>query len=92
MYWEERFYTPPPPGSNFRDCKCDRFKTKASIHHPLWVVVVYIIALPIYVVLEGLEKPADARVVERLQDLDLLSGGAKSTPSPPIKSFPSKSP
>ena len=49
-YWEERFYTPPPPGSNFRDCKCDRSKTKASIHHPLWVVVVvYIIALPNYI-------------------------------------------
>ena len=23
----ERFYTPPPPGSNFRDCKCVRIET-----------------------------------------------------------------
>ena len=44
--WEERFYTPPPPGNNLRDCKCARFETKASIHHPLWVVVVYRIGLP----------------------------------------------
>ena len=47
--WEERFYTPPPPGSNFRDCKGARVEAKASIHHPLWmvvVVVVYYIALP----------------------------------------------
>ena len=33
--WEERFYTPsPPPGSDFRDCKCARIETTASIHHP----------------------------------------------------------
>ena len=38
--WEERFYARPPPGSNFRDCKCARIETKASIHHPLWVVMV----------------------------------------------------
>ena len=46
--WEERFYKPPPHGSNFRDCECARTETKASIHHPLWVVVVvvYKIALP----------------------------------------------
>ena len=40
-YWEERFQTPPPPGSNFGDYKCARIETKASIHHPLWAVVVY---------------------------------------------------
>ena len=44
--WEERFYTPPPPGNNLRDCKCARIETKVSIHHPLWVVVVYRIGLP----------------------------------------------
>ena len=33
--WEERFYTPPPPGSDFWDCDC-----------PLWVMVVYGIGLP----------------------------------------------
>ena len=32
--WEEGFYTPPPPGSNFWDCKCARIETRASIHHP----------------------------------------------------------
>ena len=31
----DRFYTPPPPGSNLRDCKCARIETKASIHNPL---------------------------------------------------------
>ena len=36
---EERFYTPQPPGSNFRGCKYARIETKASIHQPLWVVV-----------------------------------------------------
>ena len=44
--WEERFHAPPPPGSNFRDCKCARIEAKASVHHPLWVVVVYEIDLP----------------------------------------------
>ena len=48
--WEERFYTPPPPGNHFRDCKRARIKTEASVHHSLWVVVVvvvvYKIALP----------------------------------------------
>ena len=48
---EERFYTPPPPGSDFRDCSCARIETKTSIHHPLWVVVVYRIALPIYLII-----------------------------------------
>ena len=33
--WEERFYTPPPPGGDFRDCKCARIETKASIHSSL---------------------------------------------------------
>ena len=37
--WEERFYTPPPPGNEFRDCDCARIETKASIHHPLGVVL-----------------------------------------------------
>ena len=27
--WAERFYTPPPPGSNFRACQCARIETKA---------------------------------------------------------------
>ena len=45
--WEERFYIPPPPGSDFGDCDCTRIDTKASIYHPLWVVVVvYRIGLP----------------------------------------------
>ena len=45
--WEERFYTPPPPGNHFRDCKCARIETEASIHHPLLaVVLVYRIDLP----------------------------------------------
>ena len=39
--WEDRFYTPPPPGSDFWDCKCARMETTTSAHHPLWVVVVY---------------------------------------------------
>ena len=44
----KRFSTPPPPGSNFKDCQCARIETKASIHHPLWVVVVvYRIGNPI---------------------------------------------
>ena len=45
---KERFYTPPPPGSNFRDCKRVGIETKAYIHHPLWVVVVVVrrIGLP----------------------------------------------
>ena len=48
-YWEERFYTPPPLGSDFRDCKCARIETTTSIHHPIWVVVVvYCIGLPNY--------------------------------------------
>ena len=34
LTWEERFYIPPPPGSNFRDYKCARIETKASVHHP----------------------------------------------------------
>ena len=38
--WEERVYTPLPPGNNFWDCKCARIETKASVHHPIWVVVV----------------------------------------------------
>ena len=45
----ERFCSPPPPGSNFRDCKCARIETTTSIRHPLWavvVVVMYKIALP----------------------------------------------
>ena len=45
---EERFYT-PPPGCGFWDCDCTMIETKASIHHPLWVVmvvVVYRIGLP----------------------------------------------
>ena len=49
LTWEERFYyTPPPPGNHLRDCNCARIETKASIHHPLWVVVVvvYKIVLP----------------------------------------------
>ena len=47
---EERFYTPPPPppGNDFWDCRCAIIQTKASIHHPLWVVVTYKIALPIF--------------------------------------------
>ena len=44
--WEERFYKPPPPGSCLGDCDCTRFETNASIHHPLWLVVVYRIGLP----------------------------------------------
>ena len=32
--WEERFHTPPPPGSDFRDCTCARTETKTSIHPP----------------------------------------------------------
>ena len=39
---EERFYAPPPPGNNFWDCKCARIETTASIHHPLWVVVMLV--------------------------------------------------
>ena len=42
----DRFYTPTPPEREFRDCDCARIETKASIHHPLWVVVVYRIGLP----------------------------------------------
>ena len=45
-YWEERFYTLPPPGSNLRDCKCARIEITTSIRHPLWVLVVHKIALP----------------------------------------------
>ena len=41
--WEERFCTPPPPGGNFGDRECARIETKASIHHPLWVVVVVVV-------------------------------------------------
>ena len=44
--WEDRFYTPPPPERESWDCNCARIETKASIHHPLWVVVVYRIGLP----------------------------------------------
>ena len=33
---------------NFGDCDCTRIEAKASIHHPLWVVVVYRIGLPRY--------------------------------------------
>ena len=43
--WEDRFYTPPPE-REFWDCDCARIETKASIHQPLWVVVVYRIGLP----------------------------------------------
>ena len=32
--WEDRFYTPPPPGGNFWDCDCARIETTASIHQP----------------------------------------------------------
>ena len=45
--WEERLYTPPPPISDVWDCDCTQIETKASAHHPLWVVVVYRIGLPI---------------------------------------------
>ena len=31
--WEERFYTPPPPGSSFCDCKCARIETTT----PIWL-------------------------------------------------------
>ena len=44
--WEGTVYTPPPPGSDFRDCDCARIETKASIHHPLWLVVVSRIGFP----------------------------------------------
>ena len=45
--WEDRFYTPPPPGRDFWDSKCARIETNTFIHHPLWVVVVvYKIVLP----------------------------------------------
>ena len=40
--WEERFYIPSPPGSDFRDCKCARIETRNYIDHPLWVVVVVV--------------------------------------------------
>ena len=50
-WWEERFYTPPPPGSGFSDCDCARIETKASIHPPLWVVVVVLLLLVLVVVL-----------------------------------------
>ena len=45
--WEERFYTPPPE-SDFWDCDCTIIETKASVHHPLRVVVVYTIGLPTF--------------------------------------------
>ena len=32
----------PPPGGNLGDCKGARVETKASIHHLLWVVFIYI--------------------------------------------------
>ena len=32
--------------SDFWDCGCARIETKASIHHPLWVVVAYNIGFP----------------------------------------------
>ena len=53
-YW---FYTPPPPGSNFRDCKCARIEPTASVHHPLWVV--HRISLP--KIATSLPGPAWAR-------------------------------
>ena len=40
--WRERFYTPPPPGSDFQGCDCTRTETQASLHHPLWVLVVVV--------------------------------------------------
>ena len=46
---KERFYTPPPPGSCFRDCDCTIIETKASIHHLLWVMVlVVVVAVVVY--------------------------------------------
>ena len=45
--WENWFYTQPHPESDFWDCDCAIFETKASIHQPLWVVVVvYRIGFP----------------------------------------------
>ena len=32
--WEERFYTPPPPGSHFRDCDCARIEAKVVYTPP----------------------------------------------------------
>ena len=34
QWWEDRFYTPPPPGSNFKDCKPIGIETKASYTPP----------------------------------------------------------
>ena len=42
-YWEEKLYTPPPPGSDSRHRDCTRIETTTSIHHPLWVVVVVVV-------------------------------------------------
>ena len=43
--WEERFCTPSPPGSDFWDCDCTGIETKASVHHPLWVMLVVVVLL-----------------------------------------------
>ena len=42
LQWDVIFYTPPPPGSDCRDCDCTRIETKATIPHLLWVVVVVV--------------------------------------------------
>ena len=41
--WEDRFYTPSPPGSDSWDCDCARIEAKVSVHHHLWVVVVVVV-------------------------------------------------
>ena len=46
--WEERFCTPRPPGGNFSDCDCARIEAKASIHHPLFWVVVVVVVVGVY--------------------------------------------
>ena len=39
-------YTPLPPGRKMRDCRHVEIEMKASMRHPLWVVVVYKCVIP----------------------------------------------
>ena len=53
------FYTPPPPGSDFRDCEGICIETEASIHHTLWVVVVYKVDLPTGPIRRSVQRLSD---------------------------------
>ena len=77
------YYTPPPPGSDFTDCKCARIETKASIHYPLWVVVVVVVVAVVVVALVVVVLAVVAVVVYRI---GLPNTSARSPAAAPHRS------